>query len=131
MSDSLQDETSARVSPIVSAKEQPANQRQFESTPAKKKYGPDLAFTPTAATYDKTRKQLGLEMEGRWLGAIPIGKFLDDHLKPAETLAPLPMRAGDPFRDVPTGGVESARYDPFVSIDSVFSNVMLQQRTRL
>ena len=131
MSDSLQDETSARVSPIVSAKEQPAAQRRFESTPAKKKYGPDLAFTSTAATYDKIRKQLALEMEGRWLGAISIGKFLDDHLKPAEALAPSPMLVGDPFRGVPTGGIESARYDPFVSIDSVFSNVMLRQRPRL
>ena len=56
MSDTPQDQTTARVAPAVAAKEQPATQRQFESTPAKKKHGQDLAFTSTAANYDKVRK---------------------------------------------------------------------------
>ncbi|KAH0834976.1 hypothetical protein J3R83DRAFT_10690 [Lanmaoa asiatica] len=115
MSDTPQDENTPRAESTAAAKERPATERQFESTPAKKKYGPDLAFASTAANYEKVRKQLASEMEGRWLGAMPVDDFLHTYLRTAGNSAPLPTLAEDPFGAVPSSGVESSRYDPFIT----------------
>jgi len=88
-----------------------------ESTPAKKKYGPDLPFASTINTFQKVRHHLGKEMNGRWLGAMPVDAFLDKFV-PA-TKKKLPVLPRNPFKKVPSDGVESTRYRPFVSTHSV------------
>ena len=84
-----------------------------ESTPAKKKYGPDLTFASETKNFKEVRSQLGKEMDGRWIGPIPVDEFLEEFLRPTD--APLPDIPEDPFKKVPEGGVESACYEPFVS----------------
>ena len=79
-----------------------------ESTPAKKKYSPELT-----KNFEEVRSQLGKEMDDRWIGLMPVDDFLKEFLCPAD--APLPDIPEDPFKKVPEGGVESARYEPFVS----------------
>ena len=79
-----------------------------KSTPAKKKYGPELT-----SNFEEVRSQLGKEMDGRWIGPMPVDDFLKEFHHPAD--APLPDIPEDPFKKVPEGGVESARYEPFVS----------------
>ena len=84
-----------------------------ESTPVKKKYGPDLTFASETKNFKEIRSQLGKEMDGRWVGPMPVDDFLKEFLHPTD--APLPDIPEDPFKKVPEGGVESARYEPFVS----------------
>ena len=114
MSHTHQDETTAQPEPTLTAN---ALHTQFElasgSTPAKKKYGPDLAYTSAVKTFDEVRGLLGREMDGRWLGAMPVDAFLNKYV-PA-TGEPLPELRAKPFEGVPSDGGESARYDPFVS----------------
>lgn len=55
-------------------------------------------------------------MEGHWLGAMPVDKFLHTYLRTAENSALLPILAEDPFSAIPNGRAESARYNPFMSI---------------
>ena len=52
-------------------------------------------------------------MNGRWLGAMPVDAFLDNYVPATEQ--PLPDLLENPFESVPRDGVESIRYDPFVS----------------
>ena len=52
-------------------------------------------------------------MDGRWISPMPVDDFLKEFRRPAD--APLPDIPEDPFKKVPEGGVESARYEPFVS----------------
>jgi len=52
-------------------------------------------------------------MNGRWLGAMPVDAFLDNYIPATEQ--PLPDLPQNPFESVPRDGVESFRYDPFVS----------------
>ena len=115
MSDTHQDETPAQSESPAVTNTRHVQQRDVatESTPAKKKYGPDLTFTSTVKKFDKVRNQLGKEMDGCWLGPMPVDDFLEEFLRPGDT--PLPDIPEDPFKKVPEGGAESARYDPFVS----------------
>jgi hypothetical protein len=52
-------------------------------------------------------------MDGRWLGAMPVDAFLDKYVPATEE--PLLELSAKPFESVPSEGVESTRYDPFVS----------------
>ena len=115
MSHTHQDENAVQSVPTVAANPRSATQRGVpsESTPAKKKYGPDLTFTSTFKKFDQARHHLGKEMVGRWLGAMPVDEFIEQFLPPAN--AQLPELHQNPFKDVPEEGLESARYEPFVS----------------
>ena len=115
MSHTQQDEASAQLEPPVTANALHATQRELASgsTPAKKKYGPDLAYTSAIKTFEEVRSHLGREMNGCWLGAMPVDAFLDKYVPATEE--PLPDLSKKPFEVVPSDGVESARYDPFVS----------------
>ena len=110
-----QDETATKLEPTVTDNALHATQREFasESTPAKKKYGPDLAYTSAVKTFEEVQSHLGKEMNGRWLGAMPVDAFLDKYVPAAEE--PLPDLGANPFWAVRSDGVESTRYDPFVS----------------
>ena len=85
----------------------------MNSLAAKKTYGPDLAYTSAVKTFEEVRSHLGREMNGRWLGAMPVDAFLDKYVPAAKE--PLPDLSKKPFEKVPTKGVETSRYDPFVS----------------
>lgn len=111
MSESFQDVNTPRA---AAAKEQPTHHR-FESTPVIRKYGPDWVFTSATENSNSIRKQLASEMEGCWLGAMPVDQFLETYLGITEHSEPLPSIAEDTFSTVPSSGVESARYDSFVS----------------
>jgi hypothetical protein len=89
-----------------------------ESTPAKKKYGPDLLYASVVQPFDKVREQLGKEMDGRWVGAMPVDAFFDKCVPATEE--PLPDLSDNPFAKVPSDGAESSRYDPFVSTRLIF-----------
>ena len=114
MSHTQQDETVAQPEPTVTGNASHTTQRELASgsTPAKKKYGPDLAYTSAVKTFEEVQGLLGREMNGRWLGTMPVGAFLDEYVPATEE--PLPDLLADPFEVVPSNG-ESARYDPFVS----------------
>ena len=115
MSHTQQDETVAQPEPTAAVNALHTTQRELasESTPAKKKYGPDLAYTSAAKTFEEVRSHLGKEMDGHWLGAMPVDAFLDKYVPATEE--PLPKLRAEPFEGVPSDGGESARYDPFVS----------------
>ena len=115
MSNTHQDENPARLEHSVVANPQHIHQRDVasESTPAKKKYGPDLTFASETKNFEEARSHLGKEMNGHWLGPMPVDEFLKEFLPPTNVL--LPDLPEDPFQDVPNDGVESARYEPFVS----------------
>ena len=115
MSHTQQDETTAQPGPALTANALHASRRELASgsTPAKKKYGPDLAYTSAVKTFDEVRGLLGREMDGRWLGAMPVDAFLDKYVPATEE--PLPELRAEPFEGVPSDGGESGRYDPFVS----------------
>ena len=115
MSHNQQEDTAAQPDPIPTANTLHTTQRELtsESTPAKKKYGPDLAYSSAVKTFEEVRSHLGREVSGRWLGAMPVDTFLDKYVPATEE--PLPDLSKKPFGKVPTKGVETARYDPFVS----------------
>ena len=115
MSFTHQDETVSQPEPTPAASALRVTEPELssESTPAKKKYGPDLAYTSACKTFEEVRYHLGKEMNGRWLGAMPVDAFLDQYVPATEE--PLPDLAENPFESVPKDGVESTRYDPFVS----------------
>ena len=119
MSHTHQNDTTAQPEPTAAVNAPRVTQRELgsESTPAKKKYGPDLLYASVVEPFDKVREQLGKEMNGRWLGAMPVDMFFDKWV-PA-TKEPLPELLDDPFVNVPTDGAESALYDPFVSSHAV------------
>ena len=110
MSNTHQDENAPQPEHTVVS-----NTRYFasESTPAKKKYGPDLTFTSEIKNFEEVQSQLGREMDGHWIDLMPVDEFLEEFLRPTD--APLPDIPEDPFKKVPEGGVESAHYEPFVS----------------
>ena len=105
----------AQPKPPAAANALNVTQRELhsESTPAKKKYGPDLAYASAVKTFEEVRYHLGKEMDGRWLGAMPVDAFLDKYVPATEE--PLPDLSPVPFEGVPRNGTESACYDPFVS----------------
>jgi hypothetical protein len=115
MSHTQQDEASVQPEPTFTDNALHTTQRELAtgSTPAKKKYGPDLAYTSAVKTFEEVQGRLGREMNGRWLGAMPVDAFLDKYVPATEE--PLPDLSADPFEEVPSDGVETARYDPFVS----------------
>ena len=115
MSHTQQDKTAAQPEPTVTADALHATRRELasESTLAKKKYEPDLAYTSAVKTFEDVRGYLGREMNGRWLGAMPVNAFLDKYV--LATKEPLPKLRAKPFEGVPTDGMERALYDPFVS----------------
>ena len=86
-----------------------------ESTPATKKHGPDLLYTSIEKDLEEIRRNLAKEMEGRWLGAMPVDKFLAKYLPVGEDSKPLPNLPNNLFENVPKDGVESQRYNHFVS----------------
>ena len=110
-----QDHTAAKPEPTAATNALRVTQRELasESTPAKKKYGPDLPYASAVKTFEEVRSHLGREMNGRWLGAMPVDAFLDNYLPATEES--LPELRAKPFGKVPSEGVETARYDPFVS----------------
>jgi len=125
MSFSHQDETAVQpeLGPAGDALHATQLELSSESTPAKKKYGPDLAYTSAVRTFEEVRYHLGKEMDGRWLGAMPVDAFLDKYVPATEE--PLPELPENPFESVPRDGVESTRYDPFVSARLVLSTSIL------
>jgi len=62
---------------------------------------------------EEVQYHLGKEMNGRWLGAMPVDAFLDEYVPAAEQS--LPDLPENPFESVPRDGVESSCYDPFAS----------------
>ena len=115
MPHSHKDETASQPEPTAAANALHVTQRELpsEATPAKKKYGPDLPYASAVKTFEEVRYHLGKEMNGRRLGAMPVDAFLDNYLPATEE--PLPDLPAKPFGKVPSDGVETARYDPFVS----------------
>ena len=109
-----QDENAAQPGHTVIASTLPVPQSEGgpKSTPEKKKLGADLPFETEVKRLEEVRNQLGREMDGRWMGAMPVEDFLKAFLPPASE--PLPDLPEDPFGEVPRG-VERARYRPFVS----------------
>ena len=110
-----QDETASKSEPT--AVENALNVTQCEltseSSPAEEKYGPDMTCAPAVEAFEEDQYHLGKEMGGCWLGAMPVDAFLDKSV--AATEEPLPDLSAHPFEGIPSGGVESARYDSFVS----------------
>ena len=126
MSHTPQDDETTTVAPSAAERDNSASDHHPKSTPAKKKYGPDLVFTSNSLNHKETLRQLSAEMEGHWLGAMPPELFLHKYLKTAENSAQLPPLADDPFKDIPSGGVETSRYGPFVSILYLFPSTLLR-----
>ena len=83
-----------------------------KSTLEKKKIDADVPFESQAKQLEEVQSQLSGEMDGWWVGAMPIKDFLKDFLPPANK--PLPDIWGDPFSKVHSGA-ERDCYDPFVS----------------
>ena len=115
MPHSHKDETASQPEPTAATNALRVTQRELasESTPAKKKYGPDLPYASAVKTFEEVRSHLGREMNGCWLGAMPLDAFLDKYVPATEE--PLPDLSAEPFEVVPSDGMESSRYDPFVS----------------
>ncbi|KAG9317806.1 hypothetical protein JVU11DRAFT_2029 [Chiua virens] len=92
------------------------NASQFEfasdSTPARKKFGPNLPYTSAPQDYESARDHLSKEMEGRWVGAMPVEEFLDTFLSAAHV--PLPEIPEHLFEKVQESGPDSGRYGPFI-----------------
>ncbi|KAF8550511.1 hypothetical protein OG21DRAFT_1487695 [Imleria badia] len=109
-----QDESAAQPKPSATPKAPHVTQRALasESTPAKQKYGSNLPYASGVKTFEEVRSHLGKEMNGRWLGAMPVVGFFDIFVPATEE--PLPDLPNNPFGMVPTDGAESTRYDPFV-----------------
>ncbi|KAF8553360.1 kinase-like protein [Imleria badia] len=84
-----------------------------ESTPAKKKYGPDLLYASVVQPFDEVRHPLGKEMDGRCVGPMPVDAFFDKCVPATEE--PLPDVSDNPFVKVPRDGAESSRYDPSIA----------------
>ncbi|KAF8546647.1 hypothetical protein OG21DRAFT_1578232 [Imleria badia] len=84
-----------------------------ESTLAKKKYGPDLLYASVVQPFDNVRHQLGKEMDGHWVGAMPVDAFFDKCVPATEE--PLPDLSDNPFAKVPSNRAESSCYDPFIA----------------
>ncbi|KAI9567162.1 hypothetical protein HD554DRAFT_2329373 [Boletus coccyginus] len=104
-----QDETAIRpeLTPAGNALHVTQLKLSSESTPA------DLAYTSAVKTFEEVRYHLGKEMNGRWLGAMPVNAFLDEYIPATEEQLPdLPQ---NPFESVPKDGVESSRYVPFMA----------------
>ena len=59
-----------------------------KSTPAKKKFGADEPFKSQVRQLEEVQNQLSREMDGHWVGAMPVEDFLKDFLPPAND--PLP-----------------------------------------
>ena len=102
MSHINQNDTAAQPEPTAAANVPRVTQRKLvsESMLAKKKYGPDLLYASVVKPFDKVRDQLGKEMNGRRLGAMPVGMFFDKWVPATEE--PLPELPNDPFVNVPT-----------------------------
>ncbi|KAF8131843.1 hypothetical protein EV363DRAFT_1583527 [Boletus edulis] len=84
-----------------------------ESTPATQKYGSDLPYTSAPRSFEKARIHLGREMDGHWLGAMPVDAFFHNYLPATEE--PLPNLPDNPFQNVPSKGSESKCYEPFIT----------------
>ena len=56
-------------------------------------------------------------------GAMPVGAFLDKYVPATEE--PLPDLSKKPFGNVPSDGVETSRYDPFVSTRLISETTVL------
>ncbi|KAG9317721.1 hypothetical protein JVU11DRAFT_1937 [Chiua virens] len=80
-----------------------------DSTPAKKKFGSNLPYTSTPQDYESARDHLSNEMEGRWVGAMPVEEFFKTFLPVAG--APLPEISENPFQNVQESGPDNRR-DP-------------------
>ncbi|KAG9310585.1 hypothetical protein JVU11DRAFT_9145 [Chiua virens] len=113
---------SHQVQPVVRRQSTTTSSTQLEhapqlefasdSTPAKKKFGSNLAYTSTPQDYETAREHLSDEMEGRWVGAMPVKEFLNIFLSTAS--APLPEIPENPFQEVQENGSDSGRYAPFI-----------------
>ena len=110
-----QDGTASEPGPAAVGDALSVTQRELasESTPAKEKYGPDMTCAPAVEAFEEDQYHLGKEMDGGWLGAMPVDAFLDKYV--SATAEPSPNLSTHPFERVPRGGVESARHDFFVS----------------
>ncbi|KAG9317803.1 hypothetical protein JVU11DRAFT_2026 [Chiua virens] len=96
---------------------QNASQLEFasnSSTPAKKKFGSNLAYTSTPQDYESARDHLSKEMEGRWVGAMPIEEFLNTFVPTSDVPLPEIPENFNPFQNVPESGQDSSRYGPFI-----------------
>ena len=88
--------------------------RPSESTPITKKHGPNSPYSTAEEDLKAIRLQLAKEMEGRWLGAMPVDDFVEKYLPLGKNSKPLPELHRNPFENIPNG-VESQRYNHFVS----------------
>lgn len=87
---------------------------RFESTPVRHKLGANTAIpNPVEMGLSQARDQLAADMQGRWLGPMPIQEFFNSFLPPAADSPPAyPTHV---LRDVGTEPLESQRYDRLVS----------------
>ena len=116
MSHTHQDETVAQLQPHTTPKPSRVTQlaRLSESTPVTKKHGPDSQFTSAGEDLKAVRLQLAKEMEGRWLGAMPIDDFVEKYLPLGKNPKPLLDLHENPFENIPDGP-ESQIHNHFVS----------------
>ena len=119
MSHIRQDESATQPQPQPPATPKPSRVTQLgvrpsESTPVTKKHGPNLPYSTAEEDLKAIRLQLAKEMEGRWLGAMPVDDFVERYLPRGNNSKPLPDLQRNPFENIPDG-VESQRYNHFVS----------------
>ena len=117
MSHIQQDESATRPQPPATPKPSRVTQlgaHPSESTPVTKKHGPNSSYSTTEEDLKAIRIQLAKEMEGRWLGAMPVDDFVEQYLPLGKNSKPLPDLRRNPFENIPNG-VESQRYNHFVS----------------
>ena len=115
MSHTHQEKTAAQPEPSATPRPHRVSQRALpsESTPAKNKYGSNLPYVSAVKTFEQVREHLGNEMNGRFVGAMPVNTFFDTFVPAVEELSP--DLSDNPFAMVPIDGAESTLYDPFVS----------------
>ena len=122
MSDTRQGGMPAKPEPTSGGKALPVSQPKFtsESTPAKRKYDANLVFA--------IRNELNKEMDGRWVGAMPVDLFFEKFL-PAPSV-PLPKVPDGLLKGVLQDGAESAVYSKFVSVSIGLQHLLSDSTTR-
>lgn len=85
----------------------------LKSTPLLKKTSAYSSEIPPMS--DERKLHLGLQMRGRFLGAIPVEKFLHKYLKPDIEIVNVPSCPRNLLGKISKVKDEKAMYDPFVS----------------
>lgn len=90
-----------------------AQTNTLKSTPLLKKTSAYSSEVPPMS--DERKLSLESQMRGRFLGAIPVEKFLHKYLKPDIEIGDVPSRPRNLLGKISKAKDEKSMYDPFVS----------------